>query len=192
MVPGDTPALAFDPDEKDSPFTFRMDVLQNDRVRYANQAIAVVIAETLEAATEGVALLAPRYEVEAARIGLDGNEHYTPPAGGVGEPPDVDNGGDVEAGFAKSAKHIEATYETAAQYHNAMEPHAIVASWAGDKLTVDTPSQALTMGQGRIAQLFGIDPANILIRSPYLGGGFGSTSTSLRPTCRTRSMRRRR
>jgi xanthine dehydrogenase YagR molybdenum-binding subunit len=174
MVPGDTPGLAFDPDEKDNPFTFKMDVLQNDRVRYANQAVAVVIADTLEAATEGVALLAPRYEVEQARIGLDGNESFTPPAVGVGEPPDVDNGGDVEAGFAKSAKRVEATYETPAQYHNAMEPHAIVAAWDGDKLTVDTPSQALTMGQGRIAQLFGIDPANILIRSPFLGGGFGS------------------
>ncbi len=174
MVPGDTPGLAFDPDEKDNPFTFKMDVLQNDGVRYANQAIAVVIADTLEAATEGVALLAPRYEVEPARIGLDGNETFTPPAVGVGEPPDVDNGVDVEAGFAKSAKRVEATYETPAQYHNAMEPHAIVAAWDGDRLTVDTPSQALTMGQGRIAQLFGIDPSNILIRSPFLGGGFGS------------------
>ncbi|RYB04734.1 xanthine dehydrogenase family protein molybdopterin-binding subunit [Lichenibacterium ramalinae] len=174
IVPGNTPQLAFDPDDKDSPFTFRMDVLQNDRVRYANQAIAVVIGETLEAATEGAALLAPRYDVEPARMGLDGNETFVPPAVGVGEPPDIDNGGDVDAGLAGSAKRVDATYETPAQYHNAMEPHAIVAQWDGDKLTVDTPSQALTMGQGRIAQLFGIDPANILIRSPFLGGGFGS------------------
>ena len=48
-----------DPDAKTNPFMFRLDVLQNDRVRYANQPIAVVIAETLEAATEGAALLAP-------------------------------------------------------------------------------------------------------------------------------------
>lgn len=174
MVPGNAPALAFDPDDKDSPFTFRMDVLQNDGVRYANQAIAVVIAETLEAATEGAVLLAPRYEVEPARVGLDGNEPFTPPSVGVGEPPDVDNGGDVEAGLAGSSRRVDATYETPAQYHNAMEPHAIVAQWDGDKLIVDTPSQAMTMGQGRIAQLFGMDPADILIRSPFLGGGFGS------------------
>jgi xanthine dehydrogenase YagR molybdenum-binding subunit len=174
MVPGNAPKLAFDPDEKDSPFTFRMDVLQNDHVRYANQSIAVVIAETLEAATEGAALLAPRYEVEQARIGLDGNETFVPQAVGVGAPPEVDNGADLEGALAGSAQRVEATYETPAQYHNAMEPHAIVAHWDGDHLTVDTPSQALTMGQGRIAQLFGIDPANILIRSPFLGGGFGS------------------
>jgi len=60
MVPGDHPELPGDPELKDSPFSFRIDVLQTDRVRYANQPIAVVIAETLEAATEGAALLAPR------------------------------------------------------------------------------------------------------------------------------------
>ena len=69
---------------------------------------------------------------------------------------------------------IEATYETPAQYHNAMEPHAIVATWDGDRLTIDTPSQGLAMAQGRIAGLFGIPPENIHIRSPFLGGGFGS------------------
>jgi xanthine dehydrogenase YagR molybdenum-binding subunit len=55
-----------------------------------------------------------------------------------------------------------------------MEPHAIVAAWDGDTLSVDTPSQGLAMAQGRIAGLFGISPNNIHIRSPFLGGGFGS------------------
>src|SRR3954454_22229698 len=50
MTPGNRPPLALDPDEKAGPFVFRLDLLQNDRVRYANQPIAVVIAETLEAA----------------------------------------------------------------------------------------------------------------------------------------------
>jgi xanthine dehydrogenase YagR molybdenum-binding subunit len=82
--------------------------------------------------------------------------------------------GDVEAGLAAAAKAIDATYETPAQYHNAMEPHAIVAAWDGDRLSIDTPSQGLAMAQGRIAGLFGIPPGNIHIRSPFLGGGFGS------------------
>ena len=49
-----------DPDAKDNPFMFRLDVLQTDQVRYPNQSVAVVIAETLEAATEGATLLAPQ------------------------------------------------------------------------------------------------------------------------------------
>ena len=89
MTPANRPALAQDPDAKTNPFMFRLDLLQNDRVRYANQPIAVVIAETLEAATEGAALLAPRYEVEPARVGLDADESFVPPAVGVGNPPKV-------------------------------------------------------------------------------------------------------
>ena len=60
MTPAHKPELAEDPDAKGNPFAFRMELLQSDEVRYANQAIAVVIAETLEAATEGAALLSPR------------------------------------------------------------------------------------------------------------------------------------
>ncbi|WP_284945678.1 xanthine dehydrogenase family protein molybdopterin-binding subunit [Acidisoma cladoniae] len=173
MTPENAPPLAMDADAKLHPFMFRLDLLQNDGVRYANQAIAVVIAETLEAATEGARLLAPRYDIEPARVGLDSNTQITPPAVGVGSPPE-EHHGDVEAGLTAASQRIEATYETPAQYHNAMEPHAIVAAWDGDTLSIDTPSQGLAMAQGRIAGLFGIPGENIHIRSPFLGGGFGS------------------
>jgi xanthine dehydrogenase YagR molybdenum-binding subunit len=173
MTPANKPALAQDPDEKTNPFMFRLDLLQNDRVRYANQAIAVVIAATLEAATEGAALLSPRYETESARVGLDAAESFVPQAVGPGHPAAAHRG-HIEAGLAAASKRIEATYETAPQYHNAMEPHVIVAAWDGDTLSVDTPSQGLAMAQGRIAGLFGIAPGKIHIRSPFLGGGFGS------------------
>jgi xanthine dehydrogenase YagR molybdenum-binding subunit len=173
MTPANKPALALDPDAKLHPFMFRLDLLQNDAVRYANQSIAVVIATTLEAATEGAALLSPRYDTAPARVGLDSDESFVPPAVGVGNPAVVHHG-DVAAGLAAAATRIEATYETSPQYHNAMEPHAIVAAWDGDTLSVDTPSQGLAMARDRIAGLFGIPAENIHIRSPYLGGGFGS------------------
>jgi xanthine dehydrogenase YagR molybdenum-binding subunit len=173
MTPANRPPLAEDPDAKTNPFMFRLDLLQNDRVRYANQPIAVVIAKTLEAATEGAALLAPRYEALPARVGLDADESFVPPAVGVGNPSQMHRG-DVKAGLAAASKRIDATYETPAQYHNAMEPHAIVVAWDGERLSIDTPSQGLAMAQGRIAGLFGIEPDKIHIRSPYLGGGFGS------------------
>jgi xanthine dehydrogenase YagR molybdenum-binding subunit len=172
MTPANRPPLALDPDAKLDPFMFRLDLLQNDRVRYAGQPIAVVIADTLEAATEAATLLSPRYEAEPPRIGLDGDDSFIPPAIGVGTPPEVRHG-DVEAGLAVAEHRIEAIYETPAQYHNPMEPHAIVATWHGDRLLVDTPSQGLAWAVGRIAGLFGIPPENILIRSPFLGGGFG-------------------
>ncbi len=173
MTPGHAPKLALDPDAKLHPFMFKLDLLQNDGVRYAGQAIAVVIAETLEAATEGAALLAPRYAIEAARTGLESADSFAPQAVGAGSP-GQETHGDIDGGLAGAARRIEAVYDTPAQYHNAMEPHAIVAAWDGDTLQVDTPSQGMAMAQQRIAGLFGVPAEGIHIRSPYLGGGFGS------------------
>jgi xanthine dehydrogenase YagR molybdenum-binding subunit len=173
MTPANRPPLAQDPDAKTNPFMFRIDALQNDRVRYANQPIAVVIAETLEAATEAAALLAPRYEAEPARTGLDSTESFVPAAIRLISPPEA-SVGDVEAGLAAAALRIDATYETPDQYHNAMEPHAIVAAWEGDTLFIDMATQGPVMTQGRIAGLFGLPPENVHISSPFLGGGFGS------------------
>jgi xanthine dehydrogenase YagR molybdenum-binding subunit len=173
MTPANRPPLAEDPDAKTNPFMFRLDLLQNDQVRYANQPIAVVIAETLEAATEGAARLSPKYEALPPRTGLDDSESFVPPVVGLANPAEV-RLGDVEAALAAATITIDATYETPAQYHNAMEPHAVVAAWNGDVLSIDTPSQGLVLAQGRIAGLFGIPSENIHIRSPFLGGGFGS------------------
>ena len=173
MTPANRPALALDPDLKADPLMFRLDLLQNDKVRYANQSIAVVIAETLEAATEGAALLTPRYEEEPARITLESNESFTPAAVGPGFPTKEERG-DVARGLAGAAKKIEVAYETAPQYHNPMEPHAIVAVWEGDTLSIDTPSQGFGWAKARLAGLFGMSPDKIHIRSPFLGGGFGS------------------
>src|SRR5438477_7420717 len=172
MTPANRPPLAADPDAKTNPFMFRLDLLQNDEVRYANQSIAVVIAETLEAATEGAALLAPKYQTLPARIGLDASESFVPSAVGIGNPSEVRRG-DVEAGLAAASKRIEASYETPAQFHNPIEPHAIVARWDGELLSIDTPRQGMAMASMRIGGLLGISPANIHIRSPFLGGGFG-------------------
>ncbi len=173
MTPANAPKLALDPDAKLHPFMFCMDLLQNDHVRYANQPIAVVVADTLEAATEGATLLAPRYETQPARVDLDSNDGFTPQVVGPGMPAEESHG-DVAAGLAGAAVRVEAVYETPPQYHNAMEPHAIVAAWTGDTLSIDTPSQGMAMAKDRIAGLFGIPAENIHIRSPFLGGGFGS------------------
>ena len=172
ITPANRPPLAQDPDERSDLFTFRLDLLQSDRVRYANQPIAIVIAETLEAATEGATLLSPRYEIEPAQVGLDAVESFVPASVGPGFPAQMHRG-DVEAGLAAASRKIAETYETPAQYHNPMEPHAIVAAWDGDTLSIDTPSQGLAIAQGRLAGLFGISPDSIHIRSPFLGGGFG-------------------
>jgi len=173
MTPANRPALAHDPDEKVSAFSARLDVLQNDGVRYAGQPIALVIGETLEAASEGARLLSPAYREEPARMGLDGGVAFQPETVGISTPASGGRG-DVESARSKAAQSVTAEIETPLQYHNAMETHAIVAQWDGDQLIVDTPNQALYFAQDSFATYFGIAPEKVTVRSPYLGGGFGS------------------
>ena len=173
LTPANRPTLFHDPDEKMPPFGFRVEVLQDDRVRYANQPIALVIAESLEAAIEGAALLDPRYEIEPARTRRDTGELYDPVGIGIGAPPRTAFG-DIEEGFRRAMRIVEADYTTPAQYHNAMEPHAVVAEWDGDRVMLDMPNQALALSCASYAAYFGIPAENVTIRSPFLGGGFGS------------------
>ena len=173
MTPENAPKLARHPHDTGEPFMFRLDLLQDDVVRYANQPIAVVIAESLEAATEGAALLRPTYETDALHVDFTTAERFAPDIVGPGEEARA-NKGDVAAGLKAAAQQLDENYETVAQYHNAMEPHCVVAAWDGDKLQLDMPSQGMAMAKMRIAGLFGIEPSDIHIRSPYLGGGFGS------------------
>lgn len=173
LTPANRPPLFHDPDEKMPPFGFRVDVLQSDRVRYVHQPIALVVAESLEAAIEGAHLLDPQYEVEPARTGLDTGDLYDPKGIGIGAPP-VTAHGDIEEGFGRATRIVEADYVTPAQYHNAMEPHAVVAEWDGDRVMLDMPNQALAMSCASYAAYFGIPAENVTMRSPFLGGGFGS------------------
>ena len=173
FTPANRPPLAHDPNVKLGMFGFRIEVLQDDTVRYVNQPIALVVADTLEAAVEGAVLLHPQYVAEPARTGLDTGDHYAPAGVGVGAPPRTAYG-DIDAGFAAAESIIQAEISTPAQFHNAMEPHAVVAQWDGDHLTLDMPNQALVMSRGAYAIYFGVPPENVLIRSPFLGGGFGS------------------
>lgn len=180
LTPENCPRLSGDPQSKNFMFAFRFEVLQDDSVRYANQPIALVLGETLEAATEGARLLNPQYKALEPRIGLDGAAPYKIKGGGFGTPGETVYG-DIEAGHAASALSVDVTYQTPDQYHNAMETHAVVAEWDGDRLTLDIPLQAIVPSRGVYGYYFGIPPENVLIRSPYLGGGFGSKAIANGP-----------
>ncbi|MEI4488830.1 xanthine dehydrogenase family protein molybdopterin-binding subunit [Frigidibacter sp. MR17.14] len=172
-TPANVPALAISPDEKIHPFVWKMEALQSDAVRYAGQPIAMVLAETLEAATEGARLLAPRYEAEPPRVTFETGEPYETDTTAFGRPA-THRAGDLDAARGTAAHHVVTEVSTPAQYHNAMEPHAVTARWDGDRLELDTPTQALALTKTTIAAFLGIDAAGVTIRSPFLGGGFGS------------------
>ncbi len=82
--------------------------------------------------------------------------------------------GDFETAFAAAPVKIEATYTTPYQNQAPMEPHATMAMWDGQMLTVHTSAQLTTSPQEGLARTFNIPKENVRIITRYVGGGFGS------------------
>ena len=59
-----------------------------------------------------------------------------------------------------------------------MEPHAAIAMWNDDKLTIFDKSQYVYNVQGHLASIFGIADDNVNVISLFVGGAFGA---ALRP-----------
>ncbi|GHF21120.1 xanthine dehydrogenase family protein molybdopterin-binding subunit [Streptomyces morookaense] len=149
-------------------------ILQHDRVPHAGWPVACVVAETPEQAREAAETLVVTYDTEPHDVDFRPGHPaaYTPDASPAG--PGRAEKGDVEAELAASDVVVDAHYSTPELYHNAMEPHAAMAYWDDGRLeVVDTTQGAYATAQD-LAQLFGLDPASVHLRSEHVGGGFGS------------------
>jgi xanthine dehydrogenase YagR molybdenum-binding subunit len=152
-----------------------LQLLQDDGVLYADQPVALVVADTLEHAQLAASLVTPRYIETPPVATLDGRlqEAYRP--GSLGPRGEVDSSrGDFAAAFARASAKLEATYTTPVENHNPMEPHATIAVWQGPaSITLYDSTQGIFTVRSRIARIFGIDPARVRVISHYVGGGFG-------------------
>jgi xanthine dehydrogenase YagR molybdenum-binding subunit len=149
--------------------------LQTDVVRYWGQHIAAVIATTLEAATTAAALLRIIYDETPSVVAIDAQTRARKEKVETffGSALNVERG-DVDAALAAAPTKLDVTYTTPAETHNAMEPSATVATWTGDDLTVYDATQWINGTQNTLAHFFDLDPAQVHVISPFLGGGFGS------------------
>ncbi|EOD9471269.1 aldehyde oxidoreductase molybdenum-binding subunit PaoC [Cronobacter sakazakii] len=140
-------------------------------IEHYHQAIALVVAETFEQARAAAGLIAVEYEEAPGHYDLAQEKPS------VTTPPDDTPDkivGDFNSAFESAAVQLYATYTTPDQSHMAMEPHASMAAWEGDKLTLWTSSQMINWWRGDLAKTLGIPVENIRVRSPFIGGGFGS------------------
>jgi xanthine dehydrogenase YagR molybdenum-binding subunit len=142
-------------------------------VQHYHQAIAVVVAETFEQARAAAALVRVDYGRGAGRFDLAALAGSAPDAGGK-DKPSLARVGDFDAAFASAPVTLDQTYTTPDQSHAMMEPHATIAAWQGDKLTIWTSNQMIAWNKRDLAMTLGLDPANVRVDSPYVGGGFGS------------------
>lgn len=153
-------------------------LLQDNAVRYSNEPVAVVVADTLEHATDAARHVDIAYAPTQATLDFDRakRDAHAPPSP-MGRPVESTRG-NVEAGLQEGAVRIDAVYTTPTQFHNPMEPHATMAHWDGPDLTLYDATQGVSGARTAVAAVFGIAPENVRVISPFLGGGFGCKGSS--------------
>jgi xanthine dehydrogenase YagR molybdenum-binding subunit len=149
--------------------------MQSTEIRYEGQPVALVLAETLEAAEQGAALVDARYTRDA-HVTFERGEVVTPRKEGNGYAfAELDvRKGDAYAALANAAAKIDAEYVAPTRHHNMMEPSATLAEWRGDELHVHDATQWTFGIRYALAALLEMPPAKIHVRCPYTGGGFGA------------------
>ncbi|KXF75790.1 acylaldehyde oxidase [Paramesorhizobium deserti] len=159
----------------------RLHVLQDDQVRFYGQPVAVVVADTLDDAERAAAALRISYDARRPIVDHAGDEvkAIVPDAAtrpGARTLADRSRG-EADAAVANAAVKVDENYDIARENHNPMEPHATIASWNGERLTLWSKSQYLVNEQAEIAAIFGLPLENVEVVCPFIGGAFG---TSLR------------
>jgi len=142
-----------------------------------HQAVAIVVAETFEQARAAANLVRVDYARTSGKYDLAKEAPNAPLEGsdsgeGSGTPP-IDRKGNFDRAYAAAAVKIDQRYTTPDESHAMMEPHATIASWEGDKLTIWTSNQMIAWGKGDLAKVFDLKPENVRLDSPFVGGGFG-------------------
>jgi len=149
-------------------------VLYSPEVAYYGQPVAFVIAEQFEQARAAAYLVKVTYQQTHGTHSIAGNIGAAQtPVEQQGSPPDTSTG-DFDSAFAKAPVKIDVTYTTPLQSHTMMEPHATVAMWDGDKLTVFTANQMPNRTQEALAATLKMPKEKIRVVSRYIGGGFGA------------------
>ncbi|WP_242140117.1 aldehyde oxidoreductase molybdenum-binding subunit PaoC [Sphingomonas sp. TREG-RG-20F-R18-01] len=154
-------------------------LLGGPEIQHYHQAIAIVVAETFEQARAAAGLVRVDYTRDKGRFDLTDALKTAPLHGkGKGEKGQEKGSGEDRVGtfesvFAGASVKLDAHYTTPDHSHAMMEPHASLARWDGDKLTVWTSNQMINWGKGDVAKTLGIPKENVRLISPYVGGGFG-------------------
>ncbi|MDR7050607.1 xanthine dehydrogenase YagR molybdenum-binding subunit [Duganella sp. 3397] len=149
-------------------------------VDHYHQAVALVVAETFEQARSAAQLIAVRYTRSAGAFDLAAAKDTAPPPKAAKFTPPAETGiGDFASAYAGAAVKLDQHYTTPDQAHAMMEPHASIASWNGDQLTLWTAIQQINWGGRDLAKTLGIAPTKVRLVSPYIGGGFGGKGTIL-------------
>jgi xanthine dehydrogenase YagR molybdenum-binding subunit len=150
-------------------------VFQSDAVVYHGQFVAGVVAETSEIARQAASLVVVHYEEQPHDVELraDRGDLSTPERLSNGDETDTKSG-DVEAALASSPISLDHTYTTPTEHNNPLEPHATLAVWGDDSVTLYDANQGADWIRDDVARAFKLPPERVRVIARYVGGGFGS------------------
>src|SRR5258706_12302257 len=83
----------------------------------------------------------------------------------------------ADAREARNPLLVEETFRTGTQSHTSLEPHATVARFDGDRLTVHVSTQSVFHVMELIAKRYKLEHDKVRVIADHVGGGFGSKGT---------------
>jgi xanthine dehydrogenase YagR molybdenum-binding subunit len=148
------------------------------QIFHAGQIIAVVLADSFEAASQAAESITATYSEEApsATFGAQGLEIVDATTQSQ-QHKHLPQAGDADGAIAHAEVAIDVEYSTPTQHHNPIELFTTTAVWTGDQLTVYEPSQFVYGLKNAVAERLAIDPNNVRAVSDFVGGAFGSKGT---------------
>jgi xanthine dehydrogenase YagR molybdenum-binding subunit len=147
--------------------------LQSDQIFFNGQPIALVVAETYEQARHAARLVQVSYQAQPHETNVATLLDRAKPA-----PQEAPPRGNPQAAMQAASVKVQSEYRIPIEHHNPMEPHAAIAFWEGDQLTIFDKTQNVYGVQQHLSQGLGVPAGNIRVVSPFVGGAFGA---SLKP-----------
>jgi xanthine dehydrogenase YagR molybdenum-binding subunit len=151
--------------------------LLSGEIVHSGQNIAVVVAETLEQAQDAAASIDVEYSTQPPEADMERllDRGFVP---NTAIRPGRSQRGDFKGAIDSAAARVQEIYRTPAEHHHPMEPHATIAMWSGDKLTVYDATQGVSNTAQNLAELFQLAPEDVHVVNPFVGGGFGCKGQS--------------
>ena len=151
-------------------------VLQDAQIKFSGQPVGLVVAATQIEAEHAASLVHVTYDLDpepSVQFDPARSRPTSEAAAKKGRGPEAKQG-DADGAFAAAAVRLDQKYIQPREHHNAMEPHATVAHWEGDRLTLWSKTQWVGNERDAIALIFGIPPEHVRVINPFVGSAFGS------------------
>ena len=159
--------------------SIHQEFLATDKVRFDGDLVGLVAAEDLRTARLAAQLVEVDYELlpvvfSHAEATVPGAPLVHDEVAGNMAVTDLLEWGDLELGMREAAHVAEGTYFSPSVYHHPMEPaSSFIVRWERGSLEIWAPVHKLFDVREEAAHLLGLEPEQVRVHVPYIGGSFG-------------------